>query len=88
MKNRNESEISSLKFEVAVKELEAIIGKLESGETSITLEESVDLYKRGILLSQHCKEIIQKAEQEINVLTKKQSGELAEEPFGEKDEEI
>ena len=66
-------------------ELESIIDKLEGGEPSLTLEESLELYKRGVLLSQHCKQTLQRAQQEINILTKSLDGNLAEIPFKEED---
>ena len=81
MKIKIDNDISKLKFEEAMSELENIIGKLEGGESSLTLEESVELYKRGILLSQHCKQTLQQAQQEVNILTKNQSGELEEVSF-------
>lgn len=74
-------DIESFKFERAMAELENIVKKLEAGDQSLALEESIELYKRGILLSEHCKNILEKAQQEINILTKGQGGELEEIPF-------
>ncbi|NLI60618.1 MAG: exodeoxyribonuclease VII small subunit [Clostridiales bacterium] len=81
MKTTTDGNISSLKFEEAIVELENIIHRLESGDSSLTLEETVDLYKRGILLSQHCKEKLEKAQQEIKILTKNEDGDLEEITF-------
>ena len=81
MKIEIDKKTSSLKFEEAIAELEDIIDKLEGGEPSLTLEESVELYKRGILLSQHCKQKLKKAQQDINILTKNENGELEEISF-------
>ncbi len=81
MKTGADKDISSLNFEEAIAELEEIIDKLEGRESSLTLEEAVELYKRGILLSQHCKEKLEKAQQEINILIKNKDGELEEIPF-------
>ena len=72
-----------MNFEEAIAEHEDIIDKLEGRESSLTLEEAVDLYKRGILLSQHCKQKLEKAQQEINILTKNKDGELEEISFVE-----
>ncbi len=86
MKISNDKDVSKLTFEEAILELESIVHKLEGGEPSLTLEESVELYKRGILLSEHCKQALQKAQREINILVKNQDGELEEVSFiGEKD---
>ena len=50
-------------FEEALSKLELIVSKLE--EQSITLEESVNLYERGVKLSQFCSEILNDAELRI-----------------------
>lgn len=73
--------IASLKFEKAMGELENIIEKLEGGESGLSLEDAVDLYKKGILLSKHCKEKLEKAKQEISILSKNTDGELEEISF-------
>ncbi|MFY9177710.1 MAG: exodeoxyribonuclease VII small subunit [Caldicoprobacterales bacterium] len=83
MNTELEKSITSLNFEEAIAELEEIIEKLESQESDLTLEEAVELYKRGILLSQHCNQILEKAQQEIKILTKNQNGELEEISFVE-----
>ncbi|MCB9452647.1 MAG: exodeoxyribonuclease VII small subunit [Anaerolineaceae bacterium] len=61
------SDISALSFEVAFAELEQIISKLESGD--LPLEESVDLFERGRQLSEHCQNLLDKAELRVNQLT-------------------
>lgn len=83
MKTGADKDISVLNFEEAIAELEDIIEKLEERESSLTLEEAVELYRRGILLSQHCKQKLEKAQQEINILTKNKDGELEEISFVE-----
>ena len=89
MEMENRDIIDSLKFESAMKELEEIIKELEKGEPALTLEKAVDLYKKGILLSDHCKQKLQNAQREINILTKSINGELEEIPFQEEpDEEL
>ncbi len=45
-------EIDNLSFEEALKQLEEIVSRLESGE--VPLEESIDLYERGALLRERC----------------------------------
>lgn len=56
-----------LTYEQAVAELEAIIGKLESGEAS--LDESISLYSRGMELSKFCKEKLDAIEKKISILS-------------------
>ena len=60
-------DISALSFETAFEELENIVAKLESGE--LPLEQSVTLFERGRKLSDHCQEILDKAELRVNQLT-------------------
>ncbi|MGE7665691.1 exodeoxyribonuclease VII small subunit [Ureibacillus composti] len=50
-------------FAVAMSELEEIVRKLEQGD--VPLEEAIDLYKKGMELSQFCHEKLQNAEQQL-----------------------
>ena len=52
-------------FEEALIELEENVKLLEEGD--ITLEESIDAYKKGMDLAAYCMEVLKKAEQEIYV---------------------
>ena len=52
-----------LDFETALTELESITGKLENG--MLSLEESLQLYKRGEILSQRCNQLLDEAESQI-----------------------
>ena len=52
-----------LDFETALTELESILGKLENG--MLSLEESLQLYKRGEILSQRCNQLLDEAESQI-----------------------
>ena len=47
------------KFEDYLKELNEIIKELESG--SLSLEESIVIYKRGLELSEYCKKKLEEA---------------------------
>jgi exodeoxyribonuclease VII small subunit len=57
-------EISTLSFEAALKRLEEIVRKLESGEAS--LEESIELYGEGDRLKQQCEARLQSAQARID----------------------
>lgn len=57
-----------MSFEEAVTELEQILEKLEDNE--LTLEESVELYQKGMELSVLCKKKLDEAEQKITILSK------------------
>ncbi|ETZ04983.1 exodeoxyribonuclease VII small subunit [Holospora undulata] len=51
--------LSSLSFEAAMKQLEEIVKKFESG--GLTLEESVIAYEKGVRLRQYCDELLKNA---------------------------
>ncbi|AFJ01847.1 Exodeoxyribonuclease VII small subunit [Methylophaga frappieri] len=57
-----------LDYESAVAELELLVEKLEQGD--ISLEESLKLYERGVLLTRDCQEALQTAEQKVQLLAK------------------
>ena len=56
-------EIGALSFEAALRRLEEIVRKLESGEAS--LDESIDLYSEGDRLRQQCEARLQAAQARI-----------------------
>ncbi|TXH04907.1 MAG: exodeoxyribonuclease VII small subunit [Nevskiaceae bacterium] len=53
-------------FETAMKELEALVQKMEHGE--LRLEESLQLFERGIALAQQCRLSLEKAELKVQNL--------------------
>ena len=53
-------------FESALSELEAIVGRMESGELS--LEQSLSAYKRGAQLLQFCQAALKDAQQQVKIL--------------------
>ncbi len=55
-------------FEAALEELEALVEQMEAGE--ITLEESLQHFERGILLTRTCQEALKAAEQKVSILLK------------------
>lgn len=50
-------------FANAMSELEEIVRKLEQGD--VPLEEAIDLYKKGMVLSHFCHEKLQNAEKQL-----------------------
>ena len=60
-------------FEDSLAELEKIVGKLEEGD--LPLEESLELFEKGVGLSRECQERLTRAERRIEVLLKDQRGE-------------
>lgn len=55
-------------FEAALAELEALVGRMESGE--LPLQESLAAYKRGAELLAYCQAALKDAEQQVRVLEK------------------
>ncbi|GGI39960.1 exodeoxyribonuclease 7 small subunit [Mammaliicoccus stepanovicii] len=55
-------------FEEMMVELEKVVGKLD--EENISLEESIELYQRGIELSSKCETKLKEAEEKVNKLVK------------------
>lgn len=62
-------------FEATLAELEVIVGQLEEGD--LPLEESLELFEKGIKLSRECRERLTKAERRIEILMKDADGELS-----------
>jgi exodeoxyribonuclease VII small subunit len=66
--------VEEMKFEDALKLLETIVEKLESG--TLELEESIQLFEQGVELSIYCQQKLQQAEGRIQRLVKNLNGEL------------
>ena len=70
-------------FEESLDQLEAIVRKLEDGD--LPLEESLELFEKGVKLSRDCKERLVRAERRIEVLMKESNGELKLEEIVDED---
>lgn len=66
-------------FEKSLADLEQIVGKLEDGD--LPLEESLELFEKGIKLSRECRSRLANAERRIEILMKDSNGDLAAEDF-------
>jgi exodeoxyribonuclease VII small subunit len=55
--------VEQLNFEAALRELEAIVSRLEQGE--VDLEDSIALYERGQALKLHCEQKLKSAESRL-----------------------
>lgn len=70
-----------MSFEDALRALETIVRRLESGD--VPLDESISLYAQGEALRRQCMERLQAAEARIQKLTLDQSGAVTgAQPFG------
>lgn len=59
-------DIRELTFERALKELEAIVSRLERGD--VELEESIAIHERGEALRDHCDRLLKQAEAKVEKL--------------------
>ena len=64
-------------FEEAMENLEGIIEELEKGD--LTLEASVENFKKGMEISNYCTELLDNAEKSITILLKDSNGDIKEE---------
>lgn len=62
-----DADIAALPFEAALKELEAIVARLERGD--VALEESIAIYERGEALKARCDALLKHAESRIEKIT-------------------
>jgi exodeoxyribonuclease VII small subunit len=69
--------VSTLTFEAALKELEGIVARLEQGQ--VDLEDSIALYERGQALKAHCESKLKSAESRLEKLVQS-GGALTSEP--------
>lgn len=67
-------------FEESLAELEKIVARLEQGD--VPLEEALDVFQQGMVLSKQCKETLENAEK---TLTKLMTDNNEEIPFEEGD---
>ena len=66
------ADLTSLPFEVAMKELETIVDRLEKGQ--VGLEESIAIYERGEALKAHCAALLRSAEMRIDKIRLSREG--------------
>ncbi|HDJ27633.1 MAG TPA: exodeoxyribonuclease VII small subunit [Proteobacteria bacterium] len=64
-------------FETALKKLEEVVEKLESGEVS--LDQSLKLFEQGITLVRQCSKRLDEVESKVQVLVSDERGERLEE---------
>lgn len=67
------TDISGLSFEDALRALEDVVRKLESGE--VPLDQSIDLYERGEALRKHCQARLDAAQARIEKIVTGAGGE-------------
>lgn len=66
-------------FEQSISELEEIVSQLEGG--NVTLDESLELFEKGIKLSKSCQQMLDAAEKKVSILMTNDDGEVVKEDF-------
>ncbi|MCX7591291.1 MAG: exodeoxyribonuclease VII small subunit [Kiritimatiellae bacterium] len=66
-------------FEEAMKRLEAIVAEMEKG--TLGLDEMISRFEEGQALVAYCNKKLNEVERKIEILRKKENGELATEDF-------
>ncbi|MDE3196366.1 MAG: exodeoxyribonuclease VII small subunit [Acidobacteriota bacterium] len=72
------SQASVASFETSLDELEKVVKELESGD--LTLDRSLELFSRGMRLSESCRKQLEDAETRVEMLIRKE-GTYQPEPF-------
>ena len=67
--------VAEMSFEEALKELEQVVGQLESG--TVDLENSIKFYERGAELKKHCEAKLGQAQARIEQITLAEGGQPA-----------
>jgi exodeoxyribonuclease VII small subunit len=60
---------ANIDFEASLKELEALVEKMEQGDLS--LEQSLKDFERGVALTRACQQALHEAEQKVQILASK-----------------
>jgi len=66
---QNETQAPTAAFEVSLDELERVVKELEKGE--LTLERSLELFEKGMNLTEQCKKQLEEAETRVELLMKR-----------------
>ncbi|MEF3354738.1 exodeoxyribonuclease VII small subunit [Paenibacillus sp. GYB006] len=77
----NEAELS---FEAAMAELEVVVNQLERGD--VPLEQAIELFQRGMKLSQLCNHKLEQVERKIEIIVE-EDGAYRKQAFGGMEEE-
>jgi exodeoxyribonuclease VII small subunit len=71
-------EEAPVSFETGLQQLEGIVKEMESGD--LPLERALELFEKGMNLSEKCRKQLEEAETRVEMLIKR-AGEVTAEPF-------
>lgn len=69
MATRTPKDAPKLDFETAMRDLEALVERLEKGD--LPLEESLAAFEQGVMLTRSCQTALKEAEQKVEILLKR-----------------
>jgi exodeoxyribonuclease VII small subunit len=69
MATRTPKDTPKLDFETAMRDLEALVERLEKGD--LPLEESLAAFEQGVMLTRSCQTALKEAEQKVEILLKR-----------------
>ena len=78
-KEPGESATGPVPFETSLTELEVVVRDLEGGD--LPLERAIQLFERGMTLSQQCRQQLEEAETRVEVLVRR-GNQMKPEPVG------
>jgi exodeoxyribonuclease VII small subunit len=78
MPDRPEQNAGPLSFEAGLTELESVVRELEGGD--LPLERALELFEKGMKLSEACRKQLEEAEMRVEVLIRK-GDKVQAEPF-------
>jgi exodeoxyribonuclease VII small subunit len=78
MGDQPEQQKPAASFEVCLEELEKVVKQLEGGD--LPLERALELFEKGVELSESCRRQLEEAETRVEMLIRK-NGKLQPEPF-------
>lgn len=73
-----EEETPASSFEAGLTELESVVKQLESGD--LPLEKALQLFEKGVQLSEACRKQLEEAETRVEILTRRGNS-IQPEPF-------
>jgi exodeoxyribonuclease VII small subunit len=76
---KNKDDIASMSFELALKELETIVRKLESGQGE--LESSIADFERGTALREYCQKKLTEARMKVEKIMQAADGTVSTQVF-------
>jgi exodeoxyribonuclease VII small subunit len=68
-----------MKFEDGLRRLEEIVSTMDEGKVS--LDEALNLFKQGLLLTKELSQQLDEIEQKVEILIKKDDGSIEKKPF-------